>query len=221
MEEKALGYATELFLRISEEKRTRIIAMAVEEFAAFGYAGANVNRIAQAAGISVGGLYKYFATKEDLFMYIVEHETAIMASFVSGILAEDIRFLSKLEKLLRLAQDYSRHDPNLIRLYSVFTSEHDSVRAEILAQKIEGVTARAYYALIAAAQQRGEVRNDIDAHILAFLLDNQLMAMQYSFACPYYQKRFSLFLGESITKDNEYVIRCIMKALQSMLAVIE
>lgn len=219
MEEQARGYASELFLRISEEKRGRIITAAVEEFAAFGYTGANVNRIAQAAEISVGALYKYFAAKEDLFMYIVEYEATIMADFVGGILAEDIRFLSKLEKLLRLAQDYSRRDPNLIRLYSVFTSEHDSGRAEALAQRIEGVTARAYYELIAGAQQRGEVRQDIDAQILAFMLDNQLMAMQYSFACPYYQKRFSLFLGERNAKDNEHVIRCIMKGLQSMFGI--
>ena len=69
MEEKALGYATELFLRISEEKRTRIIAMAVEEFAAFGYAGANVNRIAQAAGISVGALYKFRHQRRPFYVY--------------------------------------------------------------------------------------------------------------------------------------------------------
>lgn len=213
------GHASDLFMRIPEGKRRRIIDVAVREFAGHGFASANVNRMAQEAEISVGALYKYFPTKEDLFMYIVEVAAAGISSYVSGIIESDIRLSSKLERLLRLAQDYSRQDPDLIKLYNVFSSDSDQSRAEIIADKLESITARAYRDLIRQAQQKGEIRDDIDAEILAFLIDNQLLIMQYSFACSYHQKRFSLFVGEKNTRDNEYLIRSIMMALESMCGI--
>ncbi len=213
------GHASELFMRIPGDKRRRIIDVAVKEFAGYGFASANVNRIAEEAGISVGALYKYFPTKEDLFMYIVEVAAAGISSYVGGIIEADIRLSSKLERLLRLAQDYSRQDPDLIKLYNVFSSENDTARAGIIADKLESITARAYGDLIRQAQKKGEIRDDIDAGILAFLIDNQLLIMQYSFACSYHQKRFSLFVGEKNSQDNEYLIRSIMRALESMCGI--
>lgn len=210
------GYASALFMRISQEKRQRIVSTAVREFAALGFASANVNRIAREAGISVGSLYQYFATKDDLFMYIVELGASAIAGHVSRIIQADIRLSSKLERLLRLAQDYSREDPDLIRLYNVFSSEKDEQRARIIADKLESITARAYRDMIQEAQKRGEIRADIDPGILAFLLDNQLLLMQYSFACPYHKRRLALFVGQGNIQDNEYLIRSIMTALESM-----
>ncbi len=179
-------YASELFLRISEDKRRRILDTAVEVFAARGFAASNVNQIAEAAGISVGALYKYFASKDDLFMYLVEVASARITEYVETVLAEDIRLISKLERLLRLAQDYSKIDPSFIKLYNVLSSESDGERATLIARRLEGITSRAYREVIAAGQQRGEIRADIDAGILAFLLDNQLMIMQFSYACRYH-----------------------------------
>jgi hypothetical protein len=100
----------------------------------------------------------------------------------------------------------------------VFTSENDNTRAEVIAGKLESITAKAYNALIAQAQEKGEIRADIDPGILAFMMDNQLMLMQFSFACSYYRKRYSLFLGKRGAKDDEQTIRSIMKIFESMFA---
>ena len=53
------------FDRISEERRERILEVGTEEFSSKGYENANINVIAKNAGISIGLMYKYFATKED------------------------------------------------------------------------------------------------------------------------------------------------------------
>lgn len=219
MTKKNSEFATELFFRINEEKRERILSAIVEEFAGRGFANANVNNIAKRAGISVGALYKYFPTKDDLYMYIIEASSQIIEDYVIGILEEDIRFLSKIEKLLRLAQDYSKHEPDLIKLYNVFSAENDTEQAQMIAARIESITSSAYRKLIKNAQENNEIRDDIDAGILAFMLDNQLMAMQFSFACAYYDKRYSLFLGERNSKDNEYVINNMMKVIEGMFGV--
>lgn len=53
-----------------------------------GYDRASTNRIAMAAGVSVGSLYQYFPSKEALVAALVERHTAQMTTLVKSKLAE-------------------------------------------------------------------------------------------------------------------------------------
>jgi AcrR family transcriptional regulator len=53
-----------------------------------GYDRASTNRIAMAAGVSVGSLYQYFPSKEALVAALVERHTAQMTTLVKTKLAE-------------------------------------------------------------------------------------------------------------------------------------
>jgi AcrR family transcriptional regulator len=71
--------------RIKQETRAKLLAAAEVEFAAQGYRGANINRIAQAAGFAQGTIYNYFPSKRVLFELIVQdiaarHSTLILQS---------------------------------------------------------------------------------------------------------------------------------------------
>lgn len=50
----------------------QIIEAARQEFMTYGFADASMRRIAAAAGMSVSGLYKHFAGKEEMFSALVE-----------------------------------------------------------------------------------------------------------------------------------------------------
>jgi len=50
----------------------KIIAAAKKEFLTYGFADASMRRIAAAAGMSASGLYKHFASKEEMFSALVE-----------------------------------------------------------------------------------------------------------------------------------------------------
>lgn len=52
--------------------RERLIAAATAEFAAFGYAGATLERIGARAGVTKGGVYFHFAGKEELFFAVID-----------------------------------------------------------------------------------------------------------------------------------------------------
>ncbi len=221
MKKQPEEYSSDLFKRISEEKRQRILSVAVEEIAQNGYANANVNTIAKNAGISIGSLYKYFGTKDDLFMYIVHDASLIIQEHIGEVLKSQDPILTKIENLIRMAHGYSLEAPDLIRLYGVFTADNDEKRAEVISEILEGLTASAYRTLISRAQKNGEVRSDIAPGILAFMIDNQLMITQFSFANSYYSKRFKLFLD---AKNDSYinvdeVINSMVLAIKSMLDV--
>ena len=50
---------------IMSATRQQLLAAAAQEFAEKGFVGANVNRIANAAGFSIGTFYNYFPSKRD------------------------------------------------------------------------------------------------------------------------------------------------------------
>ena len=54
------------------ERREQIVHAAVELFSRKGFRGTTTREIAESVGISEAGLFKYFATKEDLYTAIIE-----------------------------------------------------------------------------------------------------------------------------------------------------
>jgi AcrR family transcriptional regulator len=58
------------------ERRTAILAAAMEVFARRGYHGASIDGIARAAGISKALIYEHFASKRDLHGSLLEAHTA-------------------------------------------------------------------------------------------------------------------------------------------------
>ena len=58
----------ETFFNLPEVKRGAILDAALEEFAAYPYDQASVNRIVARAGIPKGSFYQYFENKKDLYL---------------------------------------------------------------------------------------------------------------------------------------------------------
>jgi TetR/AcrR family transcriptional regulator len=62
----------EEFLNLPAPKQKDILRVALHEFSTYGYDLASTNRIVVQAGISKGVLFKYFTSKEGLFLYIID-----------------------------------------------------------------------------------------------------------------------------------------------------
>jgi TetR/AcrR family transcriptional regulator len=60
------------FENISEEKRQKIIAVCLEEFATKGYESASTNSMVKKAEISKGLLFHYFGSKKNLYLYLLD-----------------------------------------------------------------------------------------------------------------------------------------------------
>ncbi|MNP24335.1 HTH-type transcriptional regulator MtrR [compost metagenome] len=57
---------------LKEEVRNNILQAALSEFRKKGYLQASMRQIALAAGITIGNIYRYFKSKEELFEAIIE-----------------------------------------------------------------------------------------------------------------------------------------------------
>lgn len=206
---------TELFGRIPEEKRNRIIEAAINEFAVFGYRNANTNKIAHNAGISVGSLFQYFENKEDLFLTTVKYIAAEMKAALELIMTEEEDIMVKVEKLLRTLMKHSRQNTNMLRLYQEMTTQSNSEIIGEIVTEIEALTANLYFELIQKAQQEQQVRSDCDPGMFAFLLDNIFMMLQFSYSSDYYSERFKLYAGDTILNQDEFVIEQLLKFIRA------
>ena len=62
----------EAFRQIRDERKEQILRIAAEVFASKGVASAKIEDLAEAAGVSQGLLYRYFANKEEVFAELLE-----------------------------------------------------------------------------------------------------------------------------------------------------
>lgn len=188
---------------------------AISEFAENGYEHANTNRIAKSADISVGSLFKYFESKEDLFISTVKYGAADMKEQLKSLAEEDEDVFIKVEKVLRTVQQHSRENVNMIRLYNEMTAHGSPTLVFQEVDWLESFTATLYAQLIEKAKSDGVVRPDCDARMFAFLLDNLFMMLQFSYTCDYYRERFKVYVSSDILQRDDFVIEQAMKFIKS------
>ena len=206
----------EAFERATDERKEKILEVGIKEFASKGYEKANINIIAKKAGISIGLMYKYFSTKEDLFITCIQRGMSILNDAVDEILQSDDKLIVKAEKLIRTTCQLSQRDANYVKLYNEITSERDSEKAMEFAKAIEGETSKKYVKCITDALAKGDVRQDMDPRLFAFFLDNLLTSLQFSFTCDYYRNRLEIYTGVNVAELSEdQIVRQLLKFIES------
>lgn len=63
---------TTTFENLSEENRQKFLDAALEEFTENTYEKASIRHLCAKAGLSVGGFYCYFSSKEELYIYLLD-----------------------------------------------------------------------------------------------------------------------------------------------------
>lgn len=135
--------------RDSSATKARLLDAAFTEFAAYGIAGARVDRIAEAAGANKRLIYVYFGNKEQLF------DEVLQQALTAG--AESVPFdVDDLPGYAAAIFDHLVARPDLMRLRLWKLLERPS------ATGLEQEAFRGKAAAVAAAQQRGDVAPDME-----------------------------------------------------------
>ncbi|MGI8449899.1 MAG: TetR family transcriptional regulator [Streptosporangiaceae bacterium] len=95
--------------RDADRTRRRLLAAATDEFAAFGIAGARIDRIAGAAGCNKAMIYAYFGSKDQLF-------EAAFTAHVAGYLQQVPFDAADLPGYAGRLFDYFEDHPDALRL---------------------------------------------------------------------------------------------------------
>ena len=156
---------------VGRARRTRILHIAMEEFAENGYRGASLARIAERAELSQPGLLHHFHTKEELLAATLDLRDEMDVARFSNKDGSLLTGLASLEALSDLV-DHNQRVPGLVQLFTVLSAE--SVTADHPAhawarnryRRVRGFIADG----IRTGIEEGEIRADADADYIAIQL---------------------------------------------------
>jgi AcrR family transcriptional regulator len=102
-----------------EETKKRIVFRATQLFVQKGYAAVTMNEVCAASNVSKGSLYHHFPSKDELFLYVVEEDTAL---WLQAWEDKKTEIMGAQERLYALAEHYANDFQNpLIRALEEFS----------------------------------------------------------------------------------------------------
>ena len=206
----------ERFDIISEDKQQQVLQAAIDEFSENGFNGTSINKVAKRANISIGAMYSYFESKEDLFLTIVERMFCVLENAIKEVdLNRD--FYEVIEGLFVVAHDYAISNPQLNQIYLDFSTHSLSNLSSRVSRRLETISKDMYLSIIEKAQEKHRVDQTIDPSMLSFFIDNLIMMYHFSFTSDYFKERMQIFLGNHLVDAPELQIDEIMKIIKKLV----
>ncbi|PKN39373.1 MAG: hypothetical protein CVU52_07245 [Deltaproteobacteria bacterium HGW-Deltaproteobacteria-10] len=146
---------------INEKIKERLYPVVLRQFSMKDFHTVNMRDISKESGISTGTIYKYFSSKEDLCLFIIDEKLRDLASLLRMHLGgiEDIREM--LRKLFWVTMNFFDNNPELaitvfitVPLKSFMADKSYKREAEI--DILNGI--------IEKAKTKGAIRSDIENH---------------------------------------------------------
>lgn len=198
-------YHEKAFDKITQEKRDRILNVAVKEFSSNGYNAASINTIARESGISIGGMYRYFKSKEALFMSVLDWGYSLLEEALSNILDGSGKLFDRIETMLYTSVEYARNYREMNQIYIDVSTEGLSSLSKKISLKMEGITAKIYHEVLAEGKKQGVLRADIHPGIVSFCVDNLVIMLQFAYASNYYMERLKIYIGKDVDSEDELI----------------
>jgi AcrR family transcriptional regulator len=145
----------------AEERRSAILAAALDEFTARGFEGARLDDVAKRAGIAKGTIYLYFADKETLFQELVRSMVHPVLGRLEKLREVDIPARVLVETLLTtfVREVYGTRRKDIIRLILSEGPRFPAI-AEFYYREVIGPVLGIVRPILARGAERGELPND-------------------------------------------------------------
>jgi AcrR family transcriptional regulator len=160
------------FFNLPDDKRALICKVAIQEFGENPFDQASVNRIVANAGIAKGSFYQYFEDKADLFLYVARLAAEAKAEYISPIMRNPDQhdFFTLLRALYASGIQFAAEHPDYAELSKRLLEHKDGpLYRELMAENLP-TTYEFFETLLENAVAKGEIRDDIDTQMLAYML---------------------------------------------------
>lgn len=176
------------------DTKEKILNIAFKIFVNKGYQGTSLNGIAKQAGLTKGGIYHYFESKEALYYQVLDKffDSKCIPDWLKDIdcnIKDIIKkgFESIMKEKMRIQELVgSESDDAILHFYTFLyeaTRKYPIFQRKI--DKYDEEKRRILAAVFQSAGEQGEIRGDLDPEMMAFELDALVQQLQYlSFVNP-------------------------------------
>ena len=162
-------------------RRQKILSAATEVFGEKGYSETTIDDIGKRSGISKGGIYTYFASKEAIFLEIAEQRFTVRSAMIHGI-EPSLLVSEQVDYYIRWFLD-SLNDATVISRsrfsYEFWTTISRQPEKSYLAKERYAKFAADLKALMAIGVANGEFRKDLDIDSAVYNLLSTMDGMGY------------------------------------------
>jgi AcrR family transcriptional regulator len=164
-----------------DERRAAILAAALEEFAARGFAATRLDDVARRAGVAKGTIYLHFRDKESLFQELVRSMLSPLVGTIEAAALRDLPIRAVVETIVDLFVNeiYGTRRKDVIRLIiaegSRFPKLAEFYYREVIARVLPVVRAR-----LTLAVERGELPHDALARFPQLLVAPALVSIMWN-----------------------------------------
>jgi AcrR family transcriptional regulator len=152
---------------VKQTTRARLLTAAAREFARAGFERANVDGISLAAGYAKGTIYNYFSSKEELFLAVVE-EASAQAAATAPAPADSSAWERLTAALTGFCNWAEQQDPLARVLVRECLMGTPGLYPRVIAA--EWPLTAELGAIITDGMQKGEIRSDMPADLLALAI---------------------------------------------------
>jgi AcrR family transcriptional regulator len=162
----------------SQARREAILAAALDEFAARGFAATRLDDVAKRAGVAKGTIYLHFRDKEALFQEIVRAEISPIISIIEQAPDLPIPVRVLIEQLLHkfVSEVLGTRRRDIIRLM-ITEGPRFPALADFYYHEVVGRAVPAIRTIMRRAAERGELPNDALARFPQLLVAPALMTI--------------------------------------------
>jgi len=150
------------------ETRRRILEVAAQAFADRGYAGTSVSDVLKASGVTKGGFYFHFPSKEALALATLRHEQEQWAGSVMAAVLRHPGAVDQLDAMVEALCDLHQQDPScrvISRLCNELGDEHPELRPQLGTQLTTWMDMVA--GVIRKGQDEGDIRPEVEPAVAA------------------------------------------------------
>jgi TetR/AcrR family transcriptional regulator len=188
------GLVTRTFRRLDPSRQQAVLQAILDEAAEKGPADINIKEVARRAGISVGSLYQYFGSRENLLAFAVELGVRMMTDLfaMSRPYLLEMPLREALTAYLTYGLEWSQSQPGFIHFFGRAAYQGDPQMAEKVVRPVATAMRQVVQDMLSAATQRGELRPDLDVEAAARVVNVLTIAAGDSQLLPYLNNYFQV-----------------------------
>jgi TetR/AcrR family transcriptional regulator len=159
------------FLNLTEERKARIIDACLEEFILRDYREASLTRIIGKLGLAKGSFYRYFASKKDLYAYLIEYCKRNTEHIFRRIFSESMQdVLEGWVRFYLACADQDNAQPLLGWFgYKVALDKNNVILGDVpMRSKMQGM--KILKKIFLDQQKKGKIRRDLDVEMMIYAL---------------------------------------------------
>lgn len=188
------GVVTRTFRRLDPQRQQVIVQAILDEALEKGPASINIKKVAERAGVALGSLYQYFGNRDGLLEFstrlCVHLLTSAFDQFRPMLAALPLR--EALTYYLTGGLEWSQTMLGLIQFFGRAAYQGDPVLAEKVVRPVADAMRLTMFEILQAAQERGEIRADLNLDVTARAVNAWIIALGDSQLLPYLNNYFQV-----------------------------